>query len=598
MRKVIPLLLVLAGLALLAAGAYGHLWPGLQAATSRLVGCDQPQAVAWICGIGAWPVWSSPLWAKAAAHILTVLPMLADPAGDMAKLLAGGLIATGILWALLAQSLASLANRRRLRQSVPESGPTTLSAMTRADREFLPAALEILETPLSPVRMAFLWFICLATAGALAWSYFGKLDIHAVAQGRVQPIGRSKVVQPFEPGKIVKVLVENGSHVEAGDVLLELDPTETVADRDANRREHAAMLAEAVRRRTAVAWAQNVEADRPTMDFPPDIDGALRQREELTLGAELDRLEKSVAALEAQREETAATIERLSSTIESRARVVQLSRERVDMREKMQESGSGSRAQVVEALQAYEKEVTQLTYEQGQLLEAEASIKTLEARVGGERSQFVAEQAEKLADAERRADQLAQQIVKAEKKSERTTLRAPISGTVQQLAVTTFGQVVTTGQSLMTLVPDEGGIEIEAMILNQDIGFVEPGQRTVVKVDAFPFTRYGTLTGRVVKVSRDGVDETEAGKLADAQSLAERSRAGSGSPANSSARARSLVFPASIRLDNDAMLIDGRKTSLRPGMAVTVEIRTGERRAIDYLLSPLREATSRIGSER
>jgi hemolysin D len=122
---------------------------------------------------------------------------------------------------------------------------------------------------------------------------------------------------------------------------------------------------------------------------------------------------------------------------------------------------------------------------------------------------------QKLADAERRADRLEQELVKAKSKNERVRLRAPIAGTVQQLAVTTIGQVVTTGQPLLTIVPLDSPIEIEVMIRNKDIGFVEPGRPAVVKVESFPFTRYGTIDGTVLKVSRDAVDEREASALND-----------------------------------------------------------------------------------
>jgi len=130
-------------------------------------------------------------------------------------------------------------------------------AIGRGDREFLPAALELVETPPSPIRMTFVWCICIGFASLLAWSYFSWIDIHAVAQGKIQPSGRSKVVQPLEPGRVVAIHVENGVVVRAGDVLLELDPTETTADRDAQKRDLDSTNAEIVRRRAAIEIARN-----------------------------------------------------------------------------------------------------------------------------------------------------------------------------------------------------------------------------------------------------------------------------------------------------------------------------------------------------
>ena len=142
--------------------------------------------------------------------------------------------------------------------------------LSPVDREFLPAALELVETPSSPITVALIWCICLGFASALAWSYFGHLDIHAVAQGKIQPSGRSKIVQSLEPGRIAAILVENGMRVSAGDTLLELDATETSADQTAQARELEATEAEAVRRRIAVAIAQSMNLVPQVIPFSED----------------------------------------------------------------------------------------------------------------------------------------------------------------------------------------------------------------------------------------------------------------------------------------------------------------------------------------
>jgi hemolysin D len=160
--------------------------------------------------------------------------------------------------------------------------------------------------------------------------------------------------------------------------------------------------------------------------------------------------------------------------------------------------------------------------------------------------------------------------------------------------VTTVGQVVTSGQALLTLVPADGPIEVEVMIANKDIGFVHPGQPAAVKVEAFPFTRYGTIDGEVAKVSRDAVSERDATDLSDAATAA---RPQLGTPSQPS-HTQNLVFPATIRLRQRTINVDGKEVPLSPGMAVTVEIKTGQRRAIDYLLSPLREIATQAGRER
>lgn len=499
-----------------------------------------------------------------------------------------------------AGSLAPAAGApRKASASQPDAQPPrpSLLALTQdaTDREFLPAALEILETPPSPIRVQALWFICLAFAGALLLSWFGRIDIHAVAQGRIQPSGRSKVVQPFEPGVVSSLNVVNGQQVTAGDVLLVLDPTETTADREALARDLESAHGEAARRRVAVAEARAGTMRVEAIAFPSDVGETVRKREELVLASELGQLKSTLSSLEAQIDEKNAMVERLKGSIAARAKLLALTQERVDMRETINAQGSLSRAMVIESLQQHETQKIAQATETGQVTETQAAIVTLERKVAETISQFVAEQSQKLTEAERKADRTAQDLVKARSKNERTALRAPIAGTVQQLAVTTIGQVVTTGQALLTIVPSDAPVEIEAFVQNQDIGFVESGQPAVVKIDAFPFTRFGTLDGKILRVSRDAVEERDAAQLADPTN-AVRSQASAATQPTT--RGQTLVFPTTIALARSTMPIDGKEIPLMPGMAVTVEILTGHRRAIDYVLSPLREIASKAAHER
>ena len=479
------------------------------------------------------------------------------------------------------------------------SGSTALVSrgppqLTETDREFLPAALEILVTPPSPVAKSLLISICALFFGALVWSYFGWIDIYAVASGKIQPDGGSKVVQPVDAGKVVAIRVQNGNRVNAGDVLVELDPTESAADREAQARDLEAASAEAARRKAAIAAAQTAAMQPVPIAFSAGINEPVRRREEVVLAADLAQLRSTIDGFKSQRAEKVATKVRLESTIAERQKLLGLSKERVAMREKLDTLGVGSRAQTIEALQQYETQLTTDTDDRGQLLEADAAMVSLDRKIEQSITQFIADQSQKLAEAEHKRDHLEQDLIKAQSKANHTALTAPISGTVQQLAVSSLGQVVASGQPLLTLVPFDQPLEIKAMIANQDIGFVDAGQKAVVKVDSFPFTRYGTIDGIVAKVSRDAVDERDATELSDAANAARPQAAAPGSPA----KTQNLVFPATIRLAQRSVNVDGKDVALMPGMAVTVEIKTGQRRAIDYVLSPLREVVSRTARER
>jgi len=451
-----------------------------------------------------------------------------------------------------------------------------------------------LATPPSPVARSLLLAICALFFGALLWAYFGWIDIYAVAPGKIQPDGGSKVVQPVDAGKVVAIRVQNGSRVDAGDVLVELDPTETAAEREAQARDLEAASVEAARRNAAIAAAQTTALEPLPIAFPPGISAAVRSREEGVLAADLAQLRSTIDSFKSQRSEKIATKARLQSTIAERQKLLGLSKERVSMREKLDSLGVGSRAQTIEALQTYETQLTTDTDERGQLVEADAAMVSLDRKIEQSITQFIAEQSQKMTEAENKREHLKQDLIKAQSKASHAALTAPIGGTVQQLAVSSLGQVVTSGQPLLTIVPFDQPLEIKAMIANQDIGFVEAGQNAIVKVDSFPFTRYGTIDGIVEKVSRDAVDERDATELSDAVNAARQQGAPPGSPP----KTQNLVFPATIRLAKRSVDVGGKDVELMPGMAVTVEIKTGQRRAIDYLLSPLREVVSQTARER
>jgi hemolysin D len=175
---------------------------------------------------------------------------------------------------------------------------------------------------------------------------------------------------------------------------------------------------------------------------------------------------------------------------------------------------------------------------------------------------------------------LARDVDKANERTRLQILAAPVDGVVQQLAVHTVGGVVTPAQTLLAVVPNDSPLEIEAMVSNRDIGFVQAGQDVEIKVDTFNFTRYGLLHGNVLSVSRDSISREKP------QDKNANNPAASGD-ARSSPPGQELSYAARISLDRTEMKVDDNMVNLMPGMAVTTEIKTGSRRVITYLLSPL-----------
>lgn len=463
-------------------------------------------------------------------------------------------------------------------------------ARRRDEIDFLPAALEILERPPSPTVRIFGAVIMLAFAAAIAWAWFGELDVVAVAQGRVVPSGRTKTVQPMEAGVVRAIRVEDGQLVHAGDLLIELDPTETVADRDRLTSDLTSARAEAARLRAALetvdgpagGGADPAAAFVPPTGLSPSLVRMQRQLLDSQLAeqaAKLAALDREKARREADRATVVQTIAKLNATLP-------LIRERVQALYTLSVNGTSSRFQYLQLQQDLVGQEQELLVQKIKLTEADASIAAAAEQRRQSEAEFRRTLYTGLAEAERKAASLEQDLAKAEQRVGLQRLTAPVGGYVQQLAVHTVGGVVTAAQPLMVIVPEDSRLEVEAFVQNKDIGFVEAGQVAEVKIDTFSFTKYGLIPGRVVSLSGDAVSQPQQNDR-----TAEK---GTGKPPQDAG----AVYAARIALDRETLDVDGRATRLAPGMTVTAEIKTGRRRIADYLLSPLSRRAQEAMHER
>lgn len=463
----------------------------------------------------------------------------------------------------------------------------------RSDREFLPADLEILETPPSPVRMALILIIGALVVATLVWSWFGRIDIVAVAQGKIQPAGRVKVIEPLETAKIAAIHVENGGHVKAGDLLVEMEAGDAIAEEANARASYGAFHAEALRRAAALDAARKHHLDSKIIAWDAGTPQPIREREEQVLAGDLSQLSDVVASMDAQIRQKKVERDRLDGTIAAQERLVATLQERVAMRSSLVQSGSGAKSALIDAQETKEYHETQLAASLGQRDAAAANLDVLARDRDKSFSNFIADNGQKLAEAQKQADDWREKLVKARLKSERTRLASPIDGTVYGLSVTTIGQVVASGEELMRIVPNGSALEIECYLPNRDAGFVKPGQTAVVKIESFPFTRYGTLAATVQRVASDAIPEPDAQQAEGDPAHARKEKTFAGAQ-----RTQNLVFPVTLIPSRTVMSVDGQEVSLTPGMAVDVEIATGNRRILEYLFSPLVETASQAMKER
>jgi hemolysin D len=455
--------------------------------------------------------------------------------------------------------------------------PFPKAEVRRREQEiaFLPAALEITESPPSPIGRAIGASIIAVFCVALVWASFGSVDIVATATGKIVPGGRTKLIQPFETGVVRAIHVRDGQSVKAGDVLIELDPTMTDADQERQRSDLVATELDVARLRAALA-------EDPLAAFrPPQSAGAaeiemhrqflISQRAEQN--AKLSEIERQQGQKEAERATTSASVAKLQATIP----VLQ---ERVDIRKNLLEKALVSKITYLSEFQDLVGLQQDLVVQQSRLREADAAIALLKETRERTAAEYRRTTFDALAKAEQKVASAAQEVVKAERRTKLQHLTAPVDGVVQQLAVHTVGGVVTPAQALAVLVPSDSHLEIEAMLSNRDIGFVHPGQKTEIKVDTFNFTRYGLLHGDVLSVSTDAITR-------DRQQGGSNDRASGAAQSSSEPKGQELEYAARISLDRTHMQVEDKLVKLGPGMAVTVEIKTGTRRIISYLLSPL-----------
>jgi hemolysin D len=441
-------------------------------------------------------------------------------------------------------------------------------------RAFLPAALEVVETPPSPTGRALGLIIILFFLTALVWALVGRVDIMATARGRLTPVGDTKTIQPLESGLVRAILVQNGQRVHRGDLLVQLDPTQPNADTSRVSGDEVRAELDLVRlgalRRSIETGAAPVIVSRAGLPEPlvreARVAAAAAWQEHV---AKLSQLDGQISRSEAEAAEIKAQIDKLNAAIPMLAAKEKIHHD-------LTEQGYGTTLSYLDSQQQTSDARHEVNVQQQKLVQVQAARLVLLRQRDEVRSEFSDRVLGDLRKAQAAQGELQQDVVKARSRSSATELRAPIDGVVDQLIIHTLGGVVTPAQTLMIVVPESKGLIVQAQLSDRDAGFVHSGQAAKVKVETFNFTRYGLLDGKVINVSRDVISppyppSPEAARSPD--------------------RGLAPAYVARILPARSSMLIDGREEPLQPGMAVTVEIRTGTRTVLDYLLSPIARRT-------
>jgi hemolysin D len=426
--------------------------------------------------------------------------------------------------------------------------------------EFLPAALEIQESPPLAIGRLIIWTIILFFIVAIAWAAAGEVDIVATARGKIIPAGHSKVIQPLEIGKVVAIHVHEGQSVKQGDALLDLDTTNQKADQIRIESEWMSAKAGIVRIK-ALFKSLTKQDDTPDNYFliPNNVSPTIIQIQKDLMHNQYDEYLAQIEALANEILKNQAESASIQANIVKLKKVIPLIEMRTASLKQLYEKNMGARNEYLILEQQRIEHIQDLTSFKSQLSKTQASIKQVQSQRNSQHAQFRKTLHTELAELETRIAVLEQDLIKAATRTGLQRITSPVDGVVQQLAVHTVGGVVTPAQELMVLVPDGNRLEVQAFIENKDIGFVDQGQRAEVKIDAFPFTKYGTINAKILHVSKDAIENEDIG----------------------------WAFLSRVEIEQSTMNIEGKIVNLTPGMSVNVEIKTGKRRLIEYFLSPL-----------
>ncbi len=417
------------------------------------------------------------------------------------------------------------------------------------ESEFLPSALALQMAPVSPAGRWVARILLLLLLSLLLWSVLGKMDIIVNATGKIIPSDHSKTIASVETARVNGLFVKEGQSVVAGDLLIELDTRMSDREQDKAAGDRQTALLQVARSRTLLA---SIEAKR----LVPMVG---------VEGVSAERVVDARHHLESQWQDFDAKLTRLDGEIARYKRQLPLVTQRV------YDYKALARDHDVSLHACLEKEQEQIELE-GRLADVtnQRQAHISETRKNAE---------EALNEGVRVAQSSGQDAERAAAHSDLLHLKAPVAGTVQQLTVHTVGGVVPSAQPIMVIVPRQHQVEVEAFIENKDVGFVTEGQRAQVKIETFDYTKYGTVSGRVSHVSRDAIESnTQTGSGASVQARQDDTK--KDSPKGS-------MYAIKVVLDQSAMIIDGRQVALTPGMSVSIEIKTGNRRIIEYFLSPL-----------
>jgi len=448
---------------------------------------------------------------------------------------------------------------------------------TRADpREFQPALVRLQELPPSPLGRRMLWAALVFLAALLVWAVFGRLDIVAVAEGRLVPDTYLKIVQPTDAGVVKEILVREGEFVKEGQTLMRMDASLSASDLKT-------LAADFHNKRLSLRRIDAQLAGEPLTrlaDDPPELFVQVQAQYIANRQAYESALAQARALLDKARSDLIAADAVKRKLIE----VLPHYREQEAAYAKLERDGFAGRLMHTDKKRERIEKEHDLQAQEAVIVSAAATISQEEKKVAQITADYRRALQTERVDIANQLERAGQELAKQEHRHGYLELRAPQAGTVKDLATHTIGTVASPGTILMTLVPKDEHLRAEVWVKNDDIGFVRREQPVKVKLSAFTFQKYGMLAGEVAHVSADAAEQG--------------STAGSSAPATPKQPTELLAYRTLVNLKSQTLDADGVKYRLQPGMQVSAEIHLGTRTVLEYLLSPVQKAFHEAARER
>lgn len=437
---------------------------------------------------------------------------------------------------------------------------------TRELAAFLPAALEIQESPPNPLVRWLTWGLLVFVTLAILWMSFGKVNIVASAEGKIIPSSRVKQIQPLNNSIVKAILVKEGGYVTKGQPLVEFDTVLTKADKkrlesDLHSIEMRFSVSQAflkalgdldVNNSIVVSSDIKIELPENTSEQEIILYKQLLWQQWLQYKAQLQSLYSSILKSQSEQRASQENIIKLQQTlpiVERRASILK------DLYSQKFSSEHDYLQAEQERIQVFQN----LAAEKHRLNQLKAGESEVKEQINLHMAQAHGAVLSEISDQQRQIFSLQEELNKASDRDEKQILYAPVAGRIQELGIHTIGGVATEAQQLMLIIPDENILEVEVTLENKDVGFVFEGMPAEIKIHTFPFTKYGVIEAEVSNVSDDATLDEKKG----------------------------LIYRMQLRMAKNTIWVGKKEVRLMPGMAVTAEVQIGVRRIIEFFLAPL-----------